>query len=339
MSHETDKDKRDSLRTLLKAGAGLALGAAIAYKGGSWTVSGLEPVNQTGKKARLLSPDGEIVEVDEAYLTAATPRKHAGTVRDRIGLEGRKFVMVIDLARCKNARKCVTACQKMHHLPEEQELIKVLAMKDREDAPPYWLPKTCFHCDNPPCTKVCPVDATYKREDGLVLIDNERCIGCKFCMAACPYSTRVFNWAEEDSGVHAVSEEGGCGHTPPRDALHTDYSAETSYPSRAGTVTKCDFCPDMARIGQLPDCVTACPNGVIYFGDQNEDVVTNGSETVRFSTLIAERAGYRFMEELGTEPRVYYLPPVNRLFPFERGLDGHSEEILMRYEGVLTPKK
>ncbi len=110
----------------------------------------------------------------------------------RVGVPGRKFVMVVDLSRCKNARKCVTACQKWHYRPEETEWLTVKLMKDSDKAAPYWFPKQCFHCDNPPCVKVCPVNATYKRQDGLVLIDNERCIGCKFCMAACPYSTRVF---------------------------------------------------------------------------------------------------------------------------------------------------
>jgi len=91
-----------------------------------------------------------------------------------------------------------------------------------------------------------------------------------------------------------------------------------------GTVEKCDFCPDMARQGKLPDCVTACPNGTIFFGDANEDTVTNGDETFRLSELVKKRAGYRYMEDLGTEPRVYYLPPVDRQFPFEADNEVHN---------------
>ena len=319
MIKKTENNKK-SLRDFLKLG--LAAGVATIAGGKILSTLSQNQPEETGNKVKLLSPDGEIVEVDEAHLTAATPQKHAASARDRIGIEGRKFVMVIDLAKCRNARKCVTACQAMHHIDEEQELIQVPLVKDREDASPYWMPKTCFHCDNPPCVKVCPVDATYKRQDGLVLIDNERCIGCKFCMAACPFSTRVFNW-EEPAPIKEINH--------PHHEHHDVYSPETSVPSKEGTVTKCDFCPDMVRMGELPDCITACPNGVIYFGDQNEDVVTNGEETVRFSQLIKDKAGYRFMEDLGTEPRVYYLPPVDRIFPVERGLEDLTEEEKKRY--------
>jgi molybdopterin-containing oxidoreductase family iron-sulfur binding subunit len=124
-------------------------------------------------------------------------------------------------------------------------------------------------------------------------------------MAACPYSTRVFNWG--DPGV-------------PKDAAKQDYNAETSTPQKKGTVGKCDFCPDMTRMGMLPHCVSACPNGVFFFGDIIEDSVTNGSETFRFSDLVKDKSGYRLMEDLGTKPSVYYLPPVNRNFKFEDGL-------------------
>ena len=93
-----------------------------------------------------------------------------------------------------------------------------------------------------------------------------------------------------------------------------------------GTVGKCDFCPDMVRKGELPHCVSACPNGVFFFGDMNEDSVTNGAETFRFSELIKDKAGYRLMEDLGTKPRVYYLPPVNRNFPFEAGLENDKQK-------------
>jgi molybdopterin-containing oxidoreductase family iron-sulfur binding subunit len=231
---------------------------------------------------------------------------HAGALpADRLaarkGIPGRKFVMVIDLAKCDGCGACQTACSKMHFIPPTRQYIKVLRMQDSEYTAPYFLPQPCFQCDNPPCTKVCPVDATFKRDDGIVLIDNDRCIGCRFCMAACPYGARSFNWEKPND---------------PPEAAAQPYSPETGLPRRIGTVEKCDFCPDMAAQGKLPACAAACPMGAIYYGDQNEDAVTNFSgETVRLSALLKEKAGYRHMEELGTEPRVYYLPPKNRAFP------------------------
>ena len=299
----------NSRRDFLKLGAT----GALAFTAGS-LFSGCTTKVPEGK-VRLLSPDGELVEVDASELNyVPVSNKEA-----REGIPGRKFVMVIDLARCKNARKCVIACQNMHYLPEDKEWLKVKLLKDNQNTAPYWFPKTCFHCDNPPCVKVCPIDATYKRTDGIVLIDNDRCIGCKFCMAACPYSTRVFNWGEPEI---------------PAEPVPLDCAAETGTPAQIGTVEKCDFCPDMARQGKLPHCVPACPNGAIYYGDQNEDIVTNGSETVRFSQLIYDKGGYRYAEELGTEPRVYYLPPTDRIFPVERGLEDLDEEIKERYKDV-----
>ena len=107
---------------------------------------------------------------------------------------------------------------------------------------------------------------------------------------------------------------------------HFQYSPDhTGVPSVKGTVDKCDFCPHMIDKGELPHCVSACPNGVFFFGDANEDTVTNGAETFRLSKLLEEKAGYRLMENLGTEPNVYYLPPTNRLVEFEEGLDNYDE--------------
>ena len=264
-----------------------------------------EPVLETGEKVKLLSVEGYEIEVDKAYLKPIPEEHFPIPQKGREGIEGKKFVMVIDLSRCKNLKKCQIACNKMHFVSEGQNWIKVSSMQDGEHTAPYWQPTTCMHCDEPPCVKVCPVDATFKRKDGIVLIDNERCIGCRFCMAACPYSTRVFNWDQP---------------VLPKEVLEAEYSPETSCPPKMGTVGKCDFCPDMVRKGELPHCVNACPNGVFFFGDMIEDTVTNGSETVRFSQMIKDKSGYRLMEDLGTKPSVYYLPPVNRLFPFEEGL-------------------
>jgi Fe-S-cluster-containing dehydrogenase component len=256
---------------------------------------------ETGNKVKLLSPDGEIVEVDSGYIKPVPHEMHANVSTNiREGVPGKKFVMVIDLARCKNLRKCHDACEKIHYLPPDKNWLKVLKME--ENGSPYWQPTNCFHCDRPPCVKVCPVDATFKRSDGIVFIDTERCIGCRFCMVACPYGARSFNWETPHIAEEIYSQH--------------HHSPESIMP-RIGTVSKCDFCPDMARNGDLPHCVTACPNGTYYFGDENEDAVTNGTETLRLSDLIRDRGAYRFMEELGLEPRVYYLPPVNRLFQFE----------------------
>lgn len=276
-----------------------------------------DSTESSGEKVSLLTPDGELVHVEKSTLTPV-PAPDA-----RKGIPGKQFVMIIDLSRCKNARKCVTKCQKMHHLPPEDEWIKVFLMQDSSDTAPYWFPKPCFHCNQPPCVKVCPVGATYKRTDGLVLIDNERCIGCKFCMTACPYSSRVFQWKEPEENF-AIKD--------------VEYSPETSIPHKVGTVGKCDFCPDMIRKGKLPDCVTGCPNGVIFFGDKNEDIVSNGTESFRFSELVNDRAGYHFMAELGTEPNVYYLPPVDRLFDYEKGFNNLTEEQKAFYKKSIVKK-
>ena len=298
--------RRDFLRSGLVLGAGAVAGGGLlaACSGGT---------EEEGEKVKVMTTDGELVEVDSNKLQpAAEPEElpfdeqlSIKQQRGREGLLGHHWVMVIDLSRCKNARKCMQACQGAHELRPEQHHINVLQMQDAEDTAPYYMPKPCYHCDNPPCTKVCPVNATFKRKDGIVLIDNLRCIGCRFCIAGCPYSARVFNWFEPD-----LTEE----------EKERVYDVELNVPQKRGTISKCLFSADRLRKGQLPYCVSACPNGVYYFGDKLEDAVTNGTtgETVRFSGLIRDNAGYTMHEELGTKPQVYYLPPKNRRFPYQK---------------------
>ncbi len=290
----------NSRRAFIAAGLLTTVAVACNTKKSPFTTE--EEVVASGEKVKLLSVDGEIIEVDKAFLKPVPHMPSLSNAEIRKGIEGKKFVMVIDLSRCKNLKKCQSACNHAHHVEDAQNWIKVYPMKDAELTASYWQPTTCMHCDEPPCVKVCPVDATFKRQDGIVLIDSDRCIGCRFCMAACPYSTRVFNWEEPEMEPEIAAQP---------------YSCESSVPQKIGTVGKCDFCPDMARKGELPHCVSACPNGVFLFGDMLEDSVTNGAETFRFSDLIRDKAGYRLMEDLGTKPSVYYLPPVSRNFPFE----------------------
>ena len=311
--------KPDKRRDFLKKSAFATISAVT---GASFLQGCKNDTSDNSKKVKLITTDGELVEVSQSAMTKV-PYEPASPDESRQGIPGKQFVMVIDLARCRNARKCVTKCQQMHDLAPEDEWIKVFLMKDSSDTSPYWFPKPCFHCNQPPCVKVCPVGATYKRTDGIVLIDNERCIGCKFCMTACPYSSRVFQWKDPKENKEIKNKK---------------YSPETSVPSRVGTVGKCDFCPDMIRKGELPDCVTGCPNGVIFFGDKNEDIVSNGSESYRFTELIHDRAGYHFMAELGTEPNVYYLPPVDRSFDFEDGFKSLTEEQGEFYKNSIIKK-
>lgn len=301
-----NKDKastrRDFLKNLGLAGVGAAAGAAALYSGHIFE----DKKEATGESKILLTQDNKLVSVDSLEIKAL--EKSPGEVHQiegREGIPGKRWVMVIDLSKCRNARQCIHACQDAHELRPEQFHLNTLQMQDNPNTAPYHMPKNCQHCDNPPCVAVCPVDATYKRQDGIVLIDNERCIGCRFCMAACPYSARIFNWLE------------------PKDAekyKDQPYNVELNVPQKLGTISKCLFSADHCREGKLPYCVSACPNGVYYFGDENEDAVTNGTtkETVRFSKLLRDNGGYQLMPELGTKPRVYYLPPKNRLFPYEK---------------------
>lgn len=271
--------------------------------------------------ARSRTFDEIINAAKDATTQAPTFRADAQTTGELVGAGGElmqhssaaaaapignhRWVMVIDLAKCDGCRECTAACRAMHFVPPNQEWIKVFENRDNKVAGAYWFPRSCMHCDNTPCAKVCPVGATFKREDGIVLIDQDRCIGCRYCIAACPYGSRSFNWAEPS-------------HTP-EELAHT-YTPEMNVPHRRGVVEKCIFCPTLAREGKLPACASACTMNAIYFGDQVEDVVTNhAGETVSFTQLIREKGGFRYMEELGTEPRVWYLPPRDRVYSAPKG--------------------
>ena len=306
-------EKKSDRRNFLKLGLLASSAAALAGTG----LNALAEDPKSGDKVKLMTTDGKVVEVDSGMIeeisTCGVPVTESEI---REGIPGKKFVMVVDLAKCRNAMKCQESCNKNHYVTGKNAWLKIYNMQESKDTAPYWMPMMCQHCDQPACVTVCPVDATFKRKDGIVLIDNEQCIGCRFCMAACPYSTRVFNWEEPDQGA------GMAKHT-----AENEYSAEhAGVPSQKGTVDKCDFCPHMIREDKMPHCVTSCPNDVFMFGDKYEDTVTNGSgESFRLSKILKDQSGYRYMENLGTEPSVYYLPPVDRSDVFEDGFEGYDE--------------
>lgn len=201
-----------------------------------------------------------------------------------------QWVFAIDLRRCDGCEKCVKACRRMHYLHEGQEWIRV---EEREDAvgQTYYLPVLCQLCEEPPCVNVCPVGATYKVADGVTVVDQDRCIGCRICMAACPYDVRKFNWDDP------LPAENVLGKPTP----------EWPIPQQRGTVGKCLACIHNVRYGKLPGCVEACTMRALYIGDLKTDLATNGKQTVRLSELLKDNDAFRYKEELNTHPRVYYI--------------------------------
>ncbi|MDH3306233.1 MAG: 4Fe-4S dicluster domain-containing protein [Acidimicrobiia bacterium] len=223
----------------------------------------------------------------------------------------RQWAMIIDLRHCDGCQsqgtppRCTTACIEGHLAPQPMEWIEVYE-GEMAGGGTQFIPTPCQQCENPPCVNVCPVAATYSAPDGVVQIDQERCIGCRMCMAACPYDRRFFNW--------------GDAPVPP-EAVLADYSSRHQIGAKTGTVMKCDFCTDLARAGSLPQCVQACPNAAIYYGDLEEDVATNGREIVSFRQYASENNAYRLKEDVGTQPRVQYIPGHGELV----GRDPHDE--------------
>ncbi len=222
----------------------------------------------------------------------------SGTARAASDKRLRRWAMVIDLRKCDGcqsvgkAPQCTEACIEGHYVPEPMQWIQVYEFP-LEGGGTQFIPAPCQQCQNSPCTNVCPVGATFQTPEGVVLIDQNRCIGCRICMAACPYDRRFFNWG-----------------TPPQppEAWAMKYMPEHQTPAQRGTVMKCDFCADMAGAGRLPYCAQGCPNHAIYYGDLEEGVATNGKEVVDLFRFLSENAAYRLKEELGTKPRVFYIP-------------------------------
>jgi len=244
----------------------------------------------------------------------------------------RRWAMVIDLRRCDGCQsigkppQCTQACIEGHFAPQPMEWIEIYEAPIAGRATQF-IPTPCQHCQNAPCVNVCPVGATFHTPEGTVLIDQQRCIGCRICMEACPYDRRFFNW--------------GTAPQPP-ETLFMQYDAEHQSPAIKGTVMKCDLCPDMARAGRLPYCAAACPNKAIYYGDLEEDLATNGAEVVSLSRFLATHASYRLKEDLGTEPRVHYIPGHGEAVgrdPYRKGRLATEWPWQQRVQGAKTWKR
>ena len=214
------------------------------------------------------------------------------------GAQSVRWAMVVDPERCREAGSCtdcISACHRRHNVPAVPDArhevkwiwkapFETVFAAESAHAPAVLratpVPLLCNHCENPPCVRVCPVKATWRREDGVVMMDWHRCIGCRYCVAACPYGARSFNWVD------------------PRPHLQR---LDPGFPTRTkGVVEKCNFCEERLAAGQPPACVEACREKALVFGDLNDP-----ASGVR--RLLDARYSIRRRPELGTEPRVFYL--------------------------------
>lgn len=207
----------------------------------------------------------------------------------------RKWTMAIDTRKCVGCSACTISCIAENKLPPG-----VVYRPVREEntgtyphlTRSFW-PRPCLHCENPPCVSVCPVKATHRRDDGIVVVDYEKCIGCRYCITACPYSARY-----SDFGEH---------YTAPAQPYETipSFEYKNKWPrkkgkSPIGNARKCHFCIHLIEDGVLPRCVSACIGRATYFGDLNDTESLIHSVSKKPNIV-------RLKEELGTKPTVFYL--------------------------------
>jgi phenylacetyl-CoA:acceptor oxidoreductase subunit 1 len=238
----------------------------------------------------------KIIAVGSSALAAMkiVPKARASK---QIGSSDHKWAMVIDQNKCEGCGYCTLACRAHNDVSPEISWNRVIKA-DELNGKSIFLARPCQQCEKAPCVSVCPVKASYYRADGIVMMDYDKCIGCRYCEVACPYSARAFNWVEFKGENPAVPEWG---------------EPEVERRPR-GVVEKCAFCFHRIDRGlamgltpgvdpdATPACVVVCPVGARTFGDIN-------NPDSKVSKLIANQPSHRLREDLGTGPRVYYLYP------------------------------
>jgi len=307
---DKDKEQRPSLnRRDFITGMAVALAAAGAG------VSALSPL----LKAKEIPTVDEFLQTHYQRLTEEQKKEIfarlenqidsrfgiRATIGDPRPLDGVVYGYALNIGRCIGCRKCVYACMKENNLSRNPQVqyIRVLKMKkegkgiDLEssvhdypleaagDPDYYYMPVQCQQCSNPPCVKVCPVKATWKEKDGIVVVDYNWCIGCRYCEAACPYHARRFNF--------------GRPQVPGRE-LNPDMAYLSNRPRYMGVMEKCTFCLQRTRVGRYPACAEVCPTGARKFGN-----LSDPDDEVR--KIIDRERVYVLKQDLGTVPKFYYI--------------------------------
>ena len=248
---------------------------------------------------------GQILPKEDLLIRMQRDLKRA-SAKDQAKI---RWSMVIDVAKCIGCHACTIGCVAENKLPPGVVYRPVI----EEEVGTYpnvgrrFLPRPCMHCQKPPCVNVCPVKATYKNQQGVTVVDYDRCIGCRYCLVACPYSARTSDFGEwytketpENPGKILGRPAAAKGYESRPATEYGKKWPERGKGSPIGNARKCHFCLHRLAVGMLPNCVTTCIGRATFFGDRTDP-----------ESLIHELLGSprlrRLKEELGTHPAVYYL--------------------------------
>jgi molybdopterin-containing oxidoreductase family iron-sulfur binding subunit len=297
-------------RHFLKAAAklGAAGGAAAATAGAAraaWGGSTLQDMmgDLLQDHYQRMTPDEITAALGRIERRAKRKQGVDITCKNTPPIPNTVFGYALNISKCQGYRDCVQACIQENNQGRDSQVqyIRVLELDqgtmDLEKSDHYYDPKAvrqpgkfylpvqCQQCDNPPCVKACPVKATWKEPDGIVVIDYDWCIGCRYCMTACPYWARHFNWTEPQVPAEEFN-------------IVTHYLGNRPRPQ--GVVEKCHFCTQRTREGRQPACQEACPTGARIFGN-----LLDPDSEIRY--VLANKQVFRLKEELGTEPKFWYF--------------------------------
>ena len=217
-------------------------------------------------------------------------------------IDGVLYGYAFNITRCEGFMECVTACVKENNLDRKTntQYIRIFEMEPGHLDPgsgdgqyyhevpvddKFYMGTQCFHCEKAPCTKACPTKATWREPDGIVVVDYDWCIGCRYCQAACPYYGRRFNWGKAEI---------------PKEEITTGQHYLGNRLRPKGKMEKCTFCIQRTRKGRLPACVEACPTGARVFGN-----LLDPESEIRY--VLKHKKVFRMKEELGTDPKFWYF--------------------------------
>jgi Fe-S-cluster-containing dehydrogenase component len=254
------------------------------------------------KNYRLMTPEEKDETVRRLERLAKLRKGVDIQMRSRAPIKDVLFGYAFNVTRCEGYMECVAACVKENNLDRKSQTqyIRIFEMEPGELNPAlgdgkyyhqvpvdgrFYMGVQCFHCENAPCIKACPTKATWREPDGIVVVDYDWCIGCRYCIAACPYYGRRFNWNDPKVPLDEMTKK--------QHYLGNRMRAR-------GQTEKCTFCVQRSREGRLPACVEACPTGARVFGN-----LLDPDSEIRF--VLKHKKVFRLKEDLGTDPKFWYF--------------------------------